>query len=338
MLLQRLIVIHISERRHVKACNPHIDNDYDTEVGFFLLKGSIQHFRAFIIACTAQVIIHIFLIVFADAGYHGHKGHFPQLPQICISYCGSVSHLFFFDPFRIFVLEYLQQIISNLSVGANYHCFLDSVRILCAGCRIMVMDINRQSFQTRRLFQNDIQRAHSFFAGFNIFIGSTDISTLLVIAFYLFNLFIVQKHLGNTRMVLNRYRKSVCNRLVHRIAVYFFTKGLVGFFNWCTGKAYKGCLRKGFSENLGIRLGKHGLHIFFRIFAELNLSGMFKLCSVGFIRKTDNIGTVVNKSYCIIFTVAEFLDSADIKADALSCTKLLTEMRSAFDNRYFTNF
>ena len=109
------------------------------------------------------------------------------------------------------------------------------------------MDINRQPFQTRRLFQNDIQRAHCFFAGFNIFIGSAIFAALLVIAFYLLNLFIVQKHLGNTRMVLNCYRQAIGNSLVHGITVYFITEGLIRFGNRCTGKANEGGLREGFS-------------------------------------------------------------------------------------------
>ena len=75
MLLQRLIIVHVSQRRHIKAGDPHVDNNSDPEVRLLLFECSVQFFRTGAVLYTTQVVIHIRLIIAANAGNHCHKRH-----------------------------------------------------------------------------------------------------------------------------------------------------------------------------------------------------------------------------------------------------------------------
>ena len=89
------------------------------------------------------------------------------------------------------------------------------------------------------------------------------------------NEIVIQQDLGDPRMVLNGYSQSVCNGLIHGIAVNLITERLIGFGNRRASKAHKSCLGKGFPQHFCIGLRDHGLHVFVCIFAELDFSGMF---------------------------------------------------------------
>lgn len=82
------------------------------------------------------------------------------------------------------------------------------------------------------------------------------------------------------------YSKSISNSLIHCIAVYFFTEGLICLCYRSSGKVYKCGLWEGFFKHLCIRLRNHSFHIFVSILTELNLLRMLKLCSMSLIRET----------------------------------------------------
>ena len=200
----------------------------------------------------------------------------------------------------------------------------------------MVVNIYDQAFQSGGLSQNDFHRAHGLFAGLYILCGCAILRTFLIVGFYLLDLFLIQQHFCNTRMVLNGYRQPIRHGLVHGVAVNFFTECLVGFRNGRTGKAYKGCLGECLPQNFCIRLGDHSPHILVRILAELNLFGVFQLCTVGLIRETDDIGPIVDQADFIIFPVAKLLNRADVEATACPCAQLLPQSPSAFHNADLT--
>ena len=115
MLFQRLVVIHISQRRHVKSRDPHIYNDYDTEVGVFLLERRIKLLGARAILDTAKIVIQIRLIVFTNTRNHSHKRHRLQLIQFLGGYVHAVGSFLFNEPFGIFFLEFFEKCVCNLS-------------------------------------------------------------------------------------------------------------------------------------------------------------------------------------------------------------------------------
>ena len=68
MLLQRLVVVEISQAINIKTGSPHIHNDSDAQIGMFLLESVIKFFDALFVA---EIIVHIFWVVLTASGYHG---------------------------------------------------------------------------------------------------------------------------------------------------------------------------------------------------------------------------------------------------------------------------
>ena len=147
----------------------------------------------------------------------------------------------------------------------------------------MIMNIFSKPLKSRWLFKNYFHRTHSFFTRLDIFISCTIISTFFIIIFNFFYLFLIKQYLCNSRMILNRNSKSICNRLIHCIPINFITKSLISFCNRCSSKTNKSSLRKRFFQNLCIWLRNHRFHICVCIFAKLNFLRMFKLSSMRFI-------------------------------------------------------
>ena len=314
MLFQGLIVIHVGQRRHIKAGDPHINDNGNMEIGFFLFKRCVQFFGTLAVFYAAEVIIHIRLIVAADTGYHGHKGHWLQFAQFFFGYCNTFWCLLLNKPIRILFLEYSQKRISDCSAGTHHHRFLNSVRILLARRNIMIVDIHCKAFQTRRLTKNNLHRAHSLLAGFNIVSGSAILCTLFIISLDLLNLFLIQQNFCNTGMILNRHSQTVCDSLIHCIAVNFLTECLVCFCNRRATETNKGCLWECFFQHFCVGLGQHGTHILVSILAELNSFSVLQLCSVCFVGKTNDVGTAIDQADLVSFSIAEFLDGTNVKS------------------------
>ena len=233
-------------------------------------------------------------------------------------------------------LELLQQIIGDFSVGAYDHRFLHSIRVVGAGRNVVVMNINGKALQPGRLSQNDLHGAHGRFAGLNILCRCAIVKASLVVRFDLLDLFLIKQDLGDPRMIFDGHSDTVSHSLIHRITVDLRAEGLIGLVDGCARKADEGCVWECLFQNLCIRLGYHRLHIFIRILAEPDPVCVFELCSVCLVRETNDIGTVVDQSDFVIFTVTEFLDRADIKAAAFPHTKLLPQGITASDNLYLT--
>ena len=75
MPFQRLIIIQISQRRHVKACDPHINDDGNAEIGLILLERGVQFLGPFAVRSAAEILVHIRRIVAGDACHHRNKWH-----------------------------------------------------------------------------------------------------------------------------------------------------------------------------------------------------------------------------------------------------------------------
>ena len=336
MLFQRFVVIQISKARDIKPGDPHIDYNDDMEVGFFLLKCGIQLLGAFVVFHAAEVVIHSRLIVAADTGYHSHERHWLHGIQFFLSGSSAVRHLLFDKPFRVFLLEFQQQVIGDLSVGAYHHCFLNPVRLFFAGGCIVVVNIHGKAFQAGRLSENDLHRTHRLFTCFNILLGCTIVRTGFVVAFDLLDLFRIQQNLCYSRMILDGYRQPIGNGLIHGIAVDLIAKGLVGFRNRSTRKTDKGSMRERLFQHFCIRLGNHSFHILISIFTELDFSRMLQLGSVCLIREADNIVAVIDKTDLIFLAVTEFLNRADIEPATFSGTEFLPQMLSVLHHRNIT--
>ena len=82
MSFQWLIIIHISQRGDIKACDPHINDYGNTEIGLILFERSVQFLGAFAICSAAEIIVHICRVVTANACHHRNKWHRFQLAQI----------------------------------------------------------------------------------------------------------------------------------------------------------------------------------------------------------------------------------------------------------------
>ena len=63
MFLQWLVIIHIGKAFHIETCNPHIHNDYNTEIGMLLFKSSIQIFRTFVIFYATKIVVHAYFVI-----------------------------------------------------------------------------------------------------------------------------------------------------------------------------------------------------------------------------------------------------------------------------------
>ena len=198
------------------------------------------------------------------------------------------------------------------------------------------MNIHCKTLQTGRLAQDNLHGAHCLLAGLNIICSGAILSTLSVICFDLLDLFLIQQHLCDTRMVLDGYCQTICNCLVHGVTVDFITEGLVRFGNGCATESNKGCLRECFLQNLRIRLGHHCPHVFISILAELNLLCVLKLGSVCFVGKANDIGSTVDQTNLIIFSVAKLLNGTDIESTALPGTQFLPQCSAAGNNSHFT--
>ena len=109
MLLERLVVVHVGQRRHIETRNPHVDHNDNPEVGLLLLESGIQLIGALVVSDTAEIIIHVRLVVAADAGHHGHGRHGLQLAQLFLGDCHAIRSLLLFKPLRIQCLELLKQ-------------------------------------------------------------------------------------------------------------------------------------------------------------------------------------------------------------------------------------
>ena len=62
---------------------------------------------------------------------------------------------------------------------------------------------------------------------------------------------------------------------------------------------------------------------------------MLKLCSVGFIREANNIGTVIDQTDFVILAVAEFLNGTDIESTAFTRAEFFAELFTGGNNAYF---
>ena len=105
MFLERLIIVHVGKRRHIKTGNPHIYHNGNSEVGEILLECSIQFLGSLPVLHAAKVLIHFLFIVFANAGHHGHEGHGLQPAHFFFRYVYIARCFLLFKPFRIFFLE-----------------------------------------------------------------------------------------------------------------------------------------------------------------------------------------------------------------------------------------
>ena len=333
MLFQRLVVIQVSQTRHIKAGDPHIDYNDDTEVGFFLLKCGIQLFGAFVVFHAAEVVIHLRLIIAADTGYHSHERQRLHGIQFFFSSGSAVRHLLWGEPFRVFLLKFQQKVIGDLSARANHHCFLNPVRLFFTGGCIVVVNIHGKAFQSGGFSENDLHRAHCLFTCFNIFLCRAIVRAGFVVAFDFPDLFRIQQDLCNSRMILDGYRQSVGNGLVHGIAVDLIAKGLISFRNRSPCEADKSSMRECLFQYFGIRLGNHSFHILIGIFAELDFSGMLQLGPVCLIREADNVMAAIDQADLILLAVTELLDRADIESAAFSGTEFLPQMLSVLYHR-----
>ena len=199
----------------------------------------------------------------------------------------------------------------------------------------MVVNINGKTLQTGRFAQDHLHGTHGRLACFDILLRRTVIGALFIVRLDLPHLFLIQQHLCNTRMILDRNGQSVGNRLIHGIPVDFFTEGLIGLGDRCSGEAHKRCLRKCLTQYLRIRLRDHGAHILVRILAELNLLGMVKLRSVRFVRKTNDVCAIIDQTDFIILAVTEFLNGADIEPAAFTRTELFPQLSAIRNNADF---
>ena len=134
----------------------------------------------------------------------------------------------------------------------------------------MIVDIHSQALQAGRFAQNDLHRAHGLFACFNILFRGAFVGTQPVIRLDLPDLFFIQQHLGNTRVIFDGNGQPVGYRLIHGITVDLRTEGLIGLVDRCAGKTDKGCAGESLPENLRIGLGQHRFHVIVFVLAELD--------------------------------------------------------------------
>ena len=108
------------------------------------------------------------------------------------------------------------------------------------------MNINSKVLQTGRLTQNNLHGAHGLFTGLNILCRCAIVKALLVVIFYLLDLFLIKQDFGDARMIFDGHSKAIGHSLIHRITVNFSAEGLVGLVDGCTRKADESCLWKRF--------------------------------------------------------------------------------------------
>ena len=144
----------------------------------------------------------------------------------------------------------------------------------------MVVNIHSKAFQAGRLSENDLHRTHCLFTCFNILLSGTIVCTSFVVALDLLDLFRIQQNFCDSRVILDGYCQSIGNGLIHGVTVDLIAKGLVGFSNRSSCETDKGSMRERLFQHFRIWFRNHGPHILISIFAELDFSGMFQLCSV----------------------------------------------------------
>ena len=125
--------------------------------------------------------------------------------------------------------------------------------------------------------------------------------------------------------IFDGYRQTVCNSLIHGVAVNFLTESLIRFSNRRTAEANESRLRECLLQNLRIGLRYHGPHIFISILAELDLLCVLQLGSMGFVGETNDIGPLVDQTDLIIFSVTELLNGTNIETTAFPGTQFLPQ-------------
>ena len=136
-------------------------------------------------------------------------------------------------------------------------------------------------------------------------------------------------------MIFDRNGEPVSNCLIHRITVDFVTESLIRFRNRRTRKSNKRSVWKSLFQNFCIWFGNHSFHVFVGIFTELDFLCVFKLCSMRFVRETNNVCSVVDKPDFIVFTVAKLLYRADIETAAFTCAEFFTQRLTCRHNLHF---
>ena len=97
MLLQRLIDVHDSEGRNIKAGDPHVNNNGDPEVGIVVLELAVQHLAIFL--CAAKVV-ELLLIVLTLSRHHIDHRQGDELIKLFTGELIFVFCLFLYEPFR----------------------------------------------------------------------------------------------------------------------------------------------------------------------------------------------------------------------------------------------
>ena len=193
MLLQRLIDVHYSEGRNIKAGDPHVNNNGDPEIGIVVLELAVQHLAIFF---CATKIIEFLLVVLALCRHHIDHRQSDEFIKLLTGELIFVLGLFLYEPFRADCFDGLKHFKCKRPVGADDHSFLYDFRLFGAEGFIVGNDICCQLFEPIRMTKDCRHAAHSPFAFLDLLRIGAFGSTLLIVLLDFFGLFVRNNNTG----------------------------------------------------------------------------------------------------------------------------------------------
>ena len=193
MLLQRLIDVHDSEGRNIKAGDPHVNNNGDPEIGIVVLELAVQHLAIFF---CATKIIEFLLVVLALCRHHIDHRQSDEFIKLLTGELIFVLGLFLYEPFRADCFDGLKHFKCKRPVGADDHSFLYDFRLFGAEGFIVGNDICCQLFEPIRMTKDCRHAAHSPFAFLDLLRIGAFGSTLLIVLLDFFGLFVRNNNTG----------------------------------------------------------------------------------------------------------------------------------------------
>ena len=151
----------------------------------------------------------------------------------------------------------------------------------------MVSNIHSELMQAARITEDNPHFRHSLLAFLYLLRGRALFRTRFIILLYCFCLLIRNYDTGKTRFICDTNGNAVIAGLFHSVAVHNITEYSYCFINRSTCKSAVSRIRETCPQIMGKSVcGKYALVSLFQLRADT------RLCSMSFIRDTDNIASL----------------------------------------------
>ena len=327
MLLNGLVDINGIQGRHIKAGQPHIDNDSNLEIGFYVLKLTVKLFAVFF---GSEHFIQFRLVVLITSHNHADFLNRLQLFFVFFSKLSAVSANLLYCPFGTQRNDNLIKVVCNIAVGADEHCLASNGGALSYTGFVVLNEVLSNGFQSVRVANNDFHIGNSLFALLDLVLVGALFGAPGIVILNLLDFRLVERYAGCTTVINEVDGNAITDSFGHCVGIYNATKHLDGGIDGRTGKAYICGIGQRIMQVLGETIGAFHTGI-----CDSDLLLQINLASVCLIRDADNIGSVGQQ----LQVFCEFLNGGEIHTAAFSALQLLTKLLAGIDadNSFITD-